>query len=286
MRRESPTVDVLIPAYNAAASLPRAVRSLQAQTLPDWRAVIVDDGSTDGTAEWVRGFGEDRLRLARSERNLGRGRARALGLSQCTAPYLALLDADDWCLPERLEQLAAALEADPDLGYAASASIVVGQGGQVAGRRGPAGGERLPAGWDWHPDRLFHPTLCLRRTVFRRVAYSTARYSEDYFLLLHLCREFDGRTLGEALYVYEEGASQTARKYTLKSLEVARVLWREPAPLARRLRAVAGVGAKVAAFNLIALAGLHKRLLKERTQPVDAATRERVERLRADFGGR
>ncbi len=277
-------VDVLIPAYNARGKLGRAVRSLQAQTLADWRAVIVDDGSTDGTSDFVRGLGEPRLHLVRSERNLGRGRARALGLTQCSAPFLALLDADDWCLPERLASLVAALEAEPDLGYAGSASVVVSEDGQASGRRGPADGERLPAGWEWHPDRLFHPTLCLRRTVFKRVAYSPARYSEDYFLLLRLCREFEGRTLGAPVYIYEEGGSQTAGKYTLKSLEVARVLWREPAPLTRRVSALAGVAAKIAAFNLIALAGQQKRFLQGQTQPLDADTRARVERLRSDYG--
>jgi glycosyltransferase involved in cell wall biosynthesis len=276
-------VDVLIPAYNAAGSLGRAVRSLQAQTLPDWRAVVVDDGSTDGTSEAAQGFGEKRLHLVRSARNLGRGRARALGLSQCSAPYVALLDADDWCLPERLERLAGALEAEPELSYAASASVVVGQDGHAAGRRGPDRGEMLPAGWEWEAARLFHPTLCLRRSVFQRAAYTPSRYAEDYFFMLRLCRAFDGRTLGEALYVYEEGTSQTAWKYTRNSLEVARVYWGEPAPLGRRLRAVAGAGAKIAAYNLIALFGLQKRLLREQTQPLDEQTRARVERLRREF---
>jgi hypothetical protein len=279
-----PLIDVLIPAYNAAGSLGRAIRSLQAQSLPDWRAVIVDDGSTDDTAAVVRAFGDERLLLVSSPRNLGRGRARTLGLSQCTAPYVALLDADDWCLPERLGSLVDALASERNLGYVGSASAVMGLDGQVVGRRGPANGEHLPAGWQWTPARLFHPTLCLRREVLRRAAYSTARYSEDFIMLLHLCRLFNGRTLGEALYVYEEGSSQTARKYALKSREVARVLWQEPDPLPVRLAAVALVGAKVAAFGAASLLGLQSAMLKERTEPVDEATGRRILHLREAYG--
>ncbi len=272
-----------MPAYNASATLGRALRSLQAQTLPDWRAVIVDDGSSDDTAALVQRFGDERLRLVRSERNLGRGRARTLGVSQCSAPYVALLDADDWCLPERLERLVGVLEADAGLMYAGSASAVIGADGRVAGRRGPESDQLLIAGWRWDPERLFHPTVCLRRSAFKTVAYSTARYSEDFILLLHLCRQFGGRTLAEALYAYEEGASQTARKYALKSLEVARVLWGEPDPLAARLASLAKTGAKVAAYGLISLAGLQRKALKERTQPMGAAARERIERLRLKY---
>lgn len=274
-------VDVLIPAYNAAATIRRAIRSLQAQTCPDWRAVIVDDGSTDETAGIVGRFGDDRLHLVRSPRNLGRGRARTLGLSQCTSPYLALLDADDWCLPDRLERLIGVLEAEPDLAYVGSASAVADTAGRIVGQRGMQREEHFPAGWRWDPMRLFHPTLCLRRAVFRHVTYSPARYSEDFVMLLHLSRGFAGRALAEILYVYEEGSSQNAWKYMLKSREVARVLWHEPDPLPVRLRALLLITAKVALHGAVSLAGLQSMALKERTGPVDAAARERIERLRA-----
>jgi glycosyltransferase involved in cell wall biosynthesis len=281
-----PSVDVLIPAHNAAGFIGRAIRSLRAQTLPDWRAVIVDDGSTDGTAAVVRAFGDERLCLVTCPRNQGRGGARRLGLGHCTAPYVALLDADDWCLPNRLQRLVAALQGDPGIAYAGSASVVMQMDGAVAGRRGPAQDERLPAGWRWDPERLFHPTLCLRREVFEQAPYSPARYSEDFVMLLRLCRRFHGCTLGEALYVYEEGASQTAMKYALKSREVARVLWQETGSLPARLGATAVIASKVAAFGAASLLGLQGRLLRERTQPLPAGAVERVLKLRSDYQAR
>jgi glycosyltransferase involved in cell wall biosynthesis len=283
---QPPLVDVLIPAYNAAGSIGRAIRSLQAQTLPDWRAVIVDDGSTDATAARVQAFGEARLCLVSNPRNEGRGQARRLGLSRCAAPYVALLDADDWCLPERLQRLVEVLEADREIAYAGTASVVMQVDGMVAGRRGPLTGEHLPAGWRWNPDRLFHPTLCLRREVFERTMYSPARYSEDFIMLLRLCRHFPGRALGEALYIYEEGASQTAGKYARKSAEVARVLWHETESVPARLAALVSIAAKASAFSAASLLGLQGRLLRERTQPLPAGEAERVLRLRAEYQAR
>jgi glycosyltransferase involved in cell wall biosynthesis len=109
---DRPTVSVIIPAYNAAAHLGEALESLLRQTYPAAEIIVVDDGSTDGTQQVLRGY-HDSVRTIRQE-NTGAGAARNRGLSAATGKYVAFMDADDVCAPERLQQQVAALQRTPE----------------------------------------------------------------------------------------------------------------------------------------------------------------------------
>jgi teichuronic acid biosynthesis glycosyltransferase TuaG len=102
-----PAVSVIIPAYEAEAFLPRAIRSVEAQTFRDFEIVVVDDGSTDGTAEAARGF--DSVRYVRGA-HLGEAGARNRGLEEATGDLVAFVDADDEWLPEKLARQVAFME--------------------------------------------------------------------------------------------------------------------------------------------------------------------------------
>ncbi len=105
MPRETAPVSVIIPAYNAAQTIGRALASIACQTLPAAEVIVVDDGSADGTAEAAEAMqarmGETRLRVIRQE-NKGAGAARNRAIAEATQPYLAFLDADDEWLPKKL----------------------------------------------------------------------------------------------------------------------------------------------------------------------------------------
>ena len=121
MTSVQPRVSVLVPAYDQAHFIARALASLQAQTLDAWEAVIVDDGSRDATAAVVAPFLEDaRIRYLPLAANEGLGRALNVALDATTAPLVAYLPADDVLYPRHLQSLAAALAAAPDavLAYA------------------------------------------------------------------------------------------------------------------------------------------------------------------------
>lgn len=105
MPRETAPVSVIIPAYNAAQTIGRALASVACQTLPAAEVIVVDDGSADGTAEAAEAMqarmGETRLRVIRQE-NKGAGAARNRAVQEARETYLAFLDADDEWLPEKL----------------------------------------------------------------------------------------------------------------------------------------------------------------------------------------
>ncbi len=93
-------VTVVIPAYNAAAFLPRTLRSLAEQTWRPQQVIVVDDGSTDGTVDVARQHGAQCLQQSRG----GPGAARNRGLAEAEGDYVAFLDADDWYALDKLER--------------------------------------------------------------------------------------------------------------------------------------------------------------------------------------
>src|SRR6201986_2951627 len=98
---------VIIPAYNVSAVIERAIRSAAAQTLPPLEILVIDDCSTDDTAEVVTALGRDipSLRLLSTPVNGGPSAARNVGLRAAKGDWIALLDSDDAWKPGRLERL-------------------------------------------------------------------------------------------------------------------------------------------------------------------------------------
>jgi glycosyltransferase involved in cell wall biosynthesis len=109
------SVSVVIPAYNSAATIGRAIDSVLSQTRPPEQIIVVNDGSTDGTAVAVSEYG-GRIDSVRQP-NAGPGAARNLGIQEAKYPWIAFLDADDEWLPDRLERQIGILQAHPDLAW-------------------------------------------------------------------------------------------------------------------------------------------------------------------------
>mgnify|MGYP001819668335 FL=1 len=115
MGRDSPQFSVIIPAYNSAATLPRAIESVRAQSYGAHEILVIDDGSTDNTAEVVRGFGQQ-VRLLQ-QANAGVSAARNRGAKSANGDWLAFLDADDWYYPDRLRLHAEMIMQDASLDF-------------------------------------------------------------------------------------------------------------------------------------------------------------------------
>ena len=104
---------VVIPAYNAAETIRQAVESILAQTIPAREIIVVDDGSTDETANIVAAM-KGPITLVRQD-NRGPGAATTAGLRRVDTPLLATLDADDLWLPEKIARQLAGFADDPGL---------------------------------------------------------------------------------------------------------------------------------------------------------------------------
>ena len=110
-----PAISVVIAVYNGGSTIRRAIESVLAQTYPAHEVIVVDDGSTDDTAEVIAEFG-DRIRYFRQP-NAGVSAARNAGAAAATGEWLAFLDADDWYYPDRLRWHAAWIGRDPGLDF-------------------------------------------------------------------------------------------------------------------------------------------------------------------------
>lgn len=126
---EAPRVSVVIPAYNAAWCLRRAIDSALAQTFDSREIVVIDDGSDDDTPAVLASYGT-RIRALRQQ-NAGLSRARNAGITAARGRYVAFLDADDWWLPGKLERQVALLDADPGLVFCSTAAELQDEHGRV-----------------------------------------------------------------------------------------------------------------------------------------------------------
>lgn len=109
----SPAVSVVLPTHNRRDLLPRAVASVLAQTLADLELIIVDDGSSDGTAEWVSGLSDPRVVYLPLGSNRGQSVARNAGLRAARASLVAYQDSDDEWVPDKLAEQVDVLRKEP-----------------------------------------------------------------------------------------------------------------------------------------------------------------------------
>lgn len=116
----SPLVTAVIPAYNAAATIRRALDSVLAQTYRNYEIIVIDDASTDATADIVATHYGDRVRLLRLPHNQGESGAMNAGIAVANGELIAFLDADDEWLPDKLAYQVTALADRPDLVLACS----------------------------------------------------------------------------------------------------------------------------------------------------------------------
>lgn len=108
-------ISVVIPLYNKKESVAHTLECVLNQTYQEFEVVVVDDGSTDGSAKVVEGFVDERIRLIRQE-NGGVSAARNRGIKEAVSEYVAFLDADDEWKPEHLQTLVGLMEKYPQCG--------------------------------------------------------------------------------------------------------------------------------------------------------------------------
>jgi len=188
-----PKVSVIIPTYNRSQSVKEAVGSVLCQTVEDWEAVIIDDGSTDGTAYVIKEISDRRIRYFYKE-NGGVSSARNLGLLKCKGEYVAFLDSDDLIPVNYLEVMVHHLNEKQDFGMAYSLFTDVFPDGRKNERFGK---ERFISGYltkDFF-ERIPHISST---AVFRRSALKDFFFDEclkkaedsDFFLRLSTKTKF------------------------------------------------------------------------------------------------
>jgi len=128
-----PRVSIVVPVYNAERTLVATLRSVWAQTCGDFELLVVNDGSTDGTAALLAGQSDPRLRVI-SQRNAGVSASRNRGVAEARGEFVAFLDGDDLWTPDKLQAQVAALQGAPDAALVYSWTDLIDEAGRVIQR--------------------------------------------------------------------------------------------------------------------------------------------------------
>lgn len=186
----APLVSVLLPVRNGEPYFALALDSILAQQGVDFEVVVVDDGSSDGTAARLAACRDPRLRVLRRE---GGGLVAALNaaLAAARGTYVARMDADDIALPGRLARQAALLDARPEVVMVHGSVDVIDQHGrrigEVLAHEGSAAERRAELLWERDGFPIIHPSVMLRRTALAALGdYRDSPCAEDHELWLRL----------------------------------------------------------------------------------------------------
>ncbi len=186
--------------YNGERWLGEAVESVLGQTLADLELIVVDDGSTDGTAAILAGCRDPRLRVSR-ERRAGLTASLNRGLRLATAPLLARLDADDVALPERLARQAAFLDSHPEVGLLGTGCHEVSPSGEIIATYRPPEGDAEIRRALIRRNPFVHSSVMMRRLTLEAAGLydESLPVAQDYELWLRMSRLTRMANLGEPL---------------------------------------------------------------------------------------
>jgi glycosyltransferase involved in cell wall biosynthesis len=187
-----PRVSIVLPVFNAAATVVRAIESIRAQTFGDWELVVIDDGSTDSSLEILRRaeFADTRIRVI-TRTHEGIVAALTAGIEATTGGLIARMDADDESLPDRIGEQVALLDANSGIGVA---GCLV----EFGGDRAASAGYALHVDWinglvspeqialnRFVESPLAHPSVMFRRELVVQLGgYRDGEFPEDYDLWL------------------------------------------------------------------------------------------------------
>jgi glycosyltransferase involved in cell wall biosynthesis len=171
----TPRITFLLPVHNNAATIAQTIESILCQTLADFELLVMDDGSSDESAEIIRAYSDARIRIVRNERHLELAATLNRGLALVRAEYVARIDADDICLPRRAEVQADFLDAHPHVAVVGSFIETFGEGDSQT-LRFPAKSCDISAAFVFR-NTLAHPAVMLRKSA---LAVKNLGYDESF----------------------------------------------------------------------------------------------------------
>lgn len=203
--KQNDLITVLMPAYNAARYIDKAVASVLSQTYQHFELLIMDDGSTDETRDILARYQDGRIRVVR-RKNRGLGCTLREGIQLSNGRYIARMDADDESVPDRLALQRQFLQANENCGVVHSCADFIDENGAVVGRNVGVRADSISTKWQliWK-NALIHPTVMIRTDVLTRhdINYDAElKSSEDFDLWNQLALVTDIEIMPQSLLRY------------------------------------------------------------------------------------
>lgn len=211
-----PKVSVTIPAYNAMEYLPETLENVLRQTYEDFEVIVVNDGSSDETEQWVSQIEDSRVKLI-SQKNQGLAGARNTGISHAKGEYIAFLDADDLWEPTKLEKQLRVLEENPEVGLVYTWVAYINETGEPTGRVFKNQAE----GYVWgklieHNIVESGSVAMVRSSCFETCGLfdrNLGSYIEDWDMWLRLATDYPFKVVKEPLVYYRQRPGSASRNW-------------------------------------------------------------------------
>ncbi len=232
-------LSVLMPVYNCERFLDDAIRSIRHQTHTQFEFVIVNDGSTDSSAEIIaRHANEDERIIVVNGQSQGVTHALNTGLTYCNSAYIARMDGDDIAAPERFARQLKTMRTNPEVGILGTTSILIDERGKKIGHMAyPCDHDQIVMKLLNYGCGLTHPSAMIRGAVMHRLEQyqSKTGASQDFDLYLRASEFSRLKNLDEPLLHYRihdssMGSTSSAAQARAKYCSVAKYSRRNPLP--------------------------------------------------------
>lgn len=209
-----PKISVVMAVYNGEKFIREAIESVLNQTEKDFEFIIVDDGSTDKSADIIKSFSDPRIQY---EKRLHRGLIESLnhGLFISKGAYIARMDADDRSMPMRFEKQLARFLADENLAVCGSwASVIDDEGASRGELSYPKIFEEEIKKYALLHNPFIHPSVMIKKSVLREVGFYRNFWKniEDYELWTRIVFKYETANIGENLLEYRAHKNQVTNK--------------------------------------------------------------------------
>jgi len=185
-----PEVSIILPVYNGGPHLPKAINSILSQSFGDFELIIVNDGSTDHSEEVIKSFNDPRIVYIANERNSGLIFSLNRAIDKASGKYIARMDADDICHPDRIAVQKKWLDEHPGTSLVASIIEFIDENDQPAGQwpkdRATISAKSIRKMMP-HDNCIAHPSVMARTEILKTFRYKPYQKNiEDYDLWLRL----------------------------------------------------------------------------------------------------
>lgn len=213
----TPTISIISGIYNCADTLPAAIESILAQTVEDWEWILCDDASRDNTYAVAKKYADQypgKFILIRNEKNMGLNYTLNRCLEYASGKFIARMDGDDLCPPDRFEEELRCLEDNPDIHIVSTDMEYFDETGVWGIIRHP----EFPENRDFLAGSPFcHAACMVRREAYEAVGGYTVDKKllrmEDYHLWVKMyAKGFKGRNIGKALYQMRDDRNAYSRR--------------------------------------------------------------------------
>lgn len=227
IKQKDPFISVVMSVYNGEKYLRDAIDSVLNQTFRDFEFIIINDGSTDQSLSIIKTFDDKRIVLINNEGNKGLIFSLNKGIEQAKGKYIARMDADDICLPERFSQQFNFLELHPEIGVCSSNYIQFNNSFQ-----------KTYSSFTDHDEifafllfnsSIIHPSLLIRKNILinNHLFDDKYKHTEDYELWSRLIFECKFSSVPETLLKYRIHSNQVTNVYHSTQIEMANVIRRK-----------------------------------------------------------